>query len=263
MKNIKLDRPIVFLDLETTGLNTSRDRIVDITLLKTYPDGREESKTRLVNPEMPIPKEATKIHGITDEKVMNEPKFRQIAKGFREFLEDCDLCGFNIKRFDIPLLESEFRRVGIEFSRSGRRIIDTQIIFHKLHPRNLEAAYLKYCNKKLENRHTSDADARASAEILDAQLESHDELPRDLESLHELCCYSEETSWVDQSGKLIWIDGEIAINFGKKHRGESLNKIAEIDPDYLEWMLRDDFSKEVKEIVSKAVLGEFPGDFGS
>jgi len=131
MKNLKLDRPLVSIDLETTGLNTSTDKIVDITLLKIHPDGREESKTRLINPEMPIPDEATRIYGITDEKVSGEPNFRQIAKGFKEFLEGCDLCGFNIKGFDLPLLEAEFRRVGVDFSRSGRRIIDTQIIFHR------------------------------------------------------------------------------------------------------------------------------------
>ena len=124
MPNLKLNRPLIFLDLETTGLNTFVDRIVDITLLKIHPDGREESKTRLINPEMPIPEESTKIHGITDEKVAGEPTFRQIAKSFKEFLGGCDISGFNIKGFDIPMLENEFRRVGIEFSRSGRHIID-------------------------------------------------------------------------------------------------------------------------------------------
>jgi DNA polymerase-3 subunit epsilon len=255
MKNLKLDRALVFLDLETTGLNISKDRIVDITLLKIHPDGREESKTRLINPEMPIPEEATKIHGITDEKVSGEAKFKQIAKSFKEFLEGCDLCGFNIKGFDIPMLEAEFRSVGIEFSRVGRRIIDTQVIFHKLNPRNLETAYLKYCGKKLENSHTSDVDARASAEILDAQLEAHDELPHDIESLHQFCCYPEEASWVDKDGKLIWINGEIAINFGKKYKGILLKEVAETDPDYLEWIIRANFPEEVKDIVREAISG--------
>jgi DNA polymerase-3 subunit epsilon len=253
MKKLKLDRPLVFLDLETTGLNIFKDRIVDITLLKVHPDSREESKTRLINPEMPIPEEATKIHGITDEKVSDEAKFNQIAKGFKEFLEGCDLCGFNIKGFDIPMLEAEFKRVGIEFSRSGRHIIDTQVIFHKLNPRDLEAAYIKYCGKKLENSHTSDADARASAEILDAQLEAHDELPHDIESLHKFCCYPDEANWVDQDGKLIWINGEIAFNFGKKYKGRLLKEVAEIEPDYLEWIVSADFSNEVKEMVNKAI----------
>jgi DNA polymerase-3 subunit epsilon len=257
MKNLKLDRPLVFLDLETTGLHISRDRIVDITLLKVYPDGTEESKTRLINPEMLIPEEATKIHGITDEKVSGEPKFKQIAKGFKEFLEDCDLCGFNIKGFDIPMLEAEFRRVGIEFSRSGRHIIDTQVIFHKNNPRDLEAAYMRYCGKDLENSHTSDADARASAEILDAQLEAHDELPHDIESLHQFCCYPEEANWVDKDGKLIWINGEVAINFGKKYKGILLKEVAEAEPDYLEWILKADFSEEVKDIIRKAIIASY------
>ena len=262
MKNLKLDRPLVFLDLETTGLNTSRDRIVDITLLKIHPDGREESKTRLINPEMPIPEDAIKVHGITDERVADEATFKQIAKGFREFLEGCDLCGFNIKGYDLPLLEAEFRRVGVEFSRSGRCIIDTQVIFHKHHPRNLEAAYDIYCGKKLENSHTSDADARASAEILDSQLEIHDDLPRDMESLHKLCCYPDEANWVDPDGKFIWFEGEAVCNFGKKHRGRRLKDIAVETPDYLLWITRDDFSPEVKRIAIMALEGEFPKQLG-
>ena len=211
MKNLKLDRPLVFLDLETTGLSTPTDRIVDITLLKIYPSGKKESITKLINPERPIPEEATRIHGITDEKVSGEAKFKQIAKSFQKYIEGCDLCGFNIKGFDLPLLEAEFRRVGVEFSRSGRYVIDTQVIFHKHHPRNLEAAYDIYCGKKLENSHTSDVDARASAEILDSQLETHDDLPRDIESLHESCCYPEEANWVDPDGKFIWFEGEANI----------------------------------------------------
>jgi len=255
MKNIKLQRPLIFLDLETTGLNIYRDRIIDITLLKIHPDGREESKTRLINPEMPIPEESTKIHRITDEKVAGEPKFRQIAKGFRDFLEGCDLCGFNIKGFDIPMLEAEFARVGVEFSRTGRLIIDTQVIFHKYNPRNLESAYLKYCGKNLEGSHTSDADARASAEILDAQLETHDELPKDIESLHQFCCYPNEANWVDKDGKLIRINDEIAINFGKKYKGMLVKEVAETEPDYIEWIMRADFSEEVKDIIREAISG--------
>jgi DNA polymerase-3 subunit epsilon len=253
MKNIKLDRPLVFLDLETTGLNLNRDRIVDITLLKVYPDGREESKTRLINPEMPIPEESIRIHGITDEKVSGEPKFRQIAKGFKEFLDDCDLCGFNIKGFDIPMLEVEFRRAGIEFARTGRHIIDTQVIFHRKNPRDLESAFMKYCGKILEGSHTSDADARASAEILDAQLEMHDDLPHDIESLHQFCCYPGEAKWVDKDGKLIWINGEVAINFGRKYKGILLKEVAKLEPDYLEWIMRTNFSEEVKDTIREAI----------
>lgn len=253
MKNLKLDKPLVFLDLETTGLNTSKDRIVDITLLKIHPDGQEESKTRLINPEMPIPEDAIKVHGITDEKVADEPAFRQIAKGFKEFLEGCDLCGFNIKGYDLPLLEAEFRRVGVEFSRSGRRIIDTKAIFHRFHPRDLEAAYRQYCGKELKNSHASDVDARASAEILASQLEIHAELPRDIEGLHQFCCDPQEANWVDPDGKFICCDGEITFNFGKKHKGKPLKEVAETDPGYLEWILTDDFSAEVKRIAKDAL----------
>lgn len=259
MINIDLNKPLVFLDLETTGLNTSTDRIVDITLIKVHPDGQEESKTRLINPEMHIPEESTKVHGITDEKVKDEPTFKQIAKSFNEFLEDCDLCGFNIKGFDLPLLINEFQRAGIQFSKANRRIIDTQVIFHKYHPRNLEAAYQRYCNKELENSHSSDADARASMEILISQLEVHSDLPGDMDGLHEFCCFPEESNWVDVDGKFIWnIEGEILCNFGKKYKGRYLRDIANEDPSYLGWILNNDFSDEVKHLVSQALNGNIP-----
>ena len=249
---------MVFFDLETTGLNPARDRIVEITLVKQNPDGTEESRTRLINPGMPIPEESTKIQGITDERVADEPRFNQIAKSFRDFLEGCDICGFNIKKFDIPLLEAEFKRAGVEFSRSGRHIIDTQVIFHKFHPRDLEAAYLIYCDKKLENMHSSDADARACAEILSSQLEKHrGELPADIKGLHDFSCRDEEANWVDTDGKLIWVKEEIAINFGK-NKGTLLREITSSDPSFLEWIIRADFSDEVKGIVSGALKGEYP-----
>jgi len=253
MKFFTLEKPLVFIDLETTGLNTARDRIVDITLLKVYPDGKEATKTRLINPEMPIPSESINIHGITDEKVAGEATFKQIAKGFKEFLEGCDLCGFNIKNFDLPLLEAEFKRAGVEFTSSGRKIIDTKTIYHRYHPRDLEAAYREYCGKELKNSHASDVDARASAEILASQLEIHAELPRDIESLHEFCCDPREANWVDAGGKFVHCDGEITVNFGKKHKDRLLKEVAEEDPEYLEWILRTDFSTEVKKIVTNAL----------
>lgn len=259
MININLNKPIVFLDLETTGLNTSTDRIVDITLIKIYPDGHEESKTRLINPEMHIPAESTEVHGITDEKVKDEPTFKQIAKSFNEFLDNCDLCGFNIKGFDLPLLINEFGRAGIQFLKTSRRIIDTQVIFHKYNPRNLEAAYQKYCNKDLENCHSSDADARASMEILISQLEVHPDLPGDIDGLHEFCCFPEESNWVDSDGKFIWdSNGEILCNFGKKYKGHYLKNIVNEDPGYLGWILDKDFSNEVKQIVTQALNDNIP-----
>ena len=186
-----------------------------------------------------------------------EPKFRQIAKSFKEFLEGCDLCGFNIKGFDIPILETEFKRAGVDFSRVGRRVIDTQVIFHKLNPRDLNAAYLKYCGKQLENSHTSDVDARASAEILGAQLESHEELPNDIEGLHQYCCYPEEANWVDPDGKFVWQGREVALNFGQ-YKGRLLKEIAEVDPGYLEWVAGADFSEKTRDIAISALKGLLP-----
>lgn len=255
---MNLERPLVFFDLETTGLNPGRDRIVEITLVKLNPDGTEESKTRLINPGVPIPEESTRIHGITDEQVADKPMFHQIARSFRDFLDGCDICGFNIKRFDIPMLEAEFRRAGVEFTRSGRSLIDTQVIFHKFHPRDLEAAYLIYCDKKLENLHSSDADARACAEILTAQLEKHsDVLPSNIKELHEFCCRDEEANWIDADGKLIWVKNEAAVNFGK-NKGALLRELASSDAGFLDWIIRSDFSDEVKDIINKALSGEFP-----
>jgi DNA polymerase-3 subunit epsilon len=258
MNNLKLKRPLVFFDLETTGLNPLKDRIVEITLVKLLPDGTEESRSRLIDPGVPIPETATAIHGITDDRVAGQPSFNRIAKSFRDFLEDCDLCGFNIKKFDIPMLEAEFRRAGVDFSRTGRRIIDTQVIFHKFHPRGLEAAYSLYCGKPLENLHSSDADARACAEILTAQLAAHEaELPADVDALHEFCCRPEEADYIDADGKLIWVNQEAAVNFSK-NKGVTLRTLADTDPGFLEWIMRADFSEQVKGIVADALKGEFP-----
>lgn len=249
MKNLDLDRPLVFIDLETTGLNPFVDRIVELTLLKISPNGSEESRTKLVNPEMPIPEEATAVNGITDDDVADKPIFKQYANGLNEFLSDCDISGFNIKRFDLRFLETEFKRVGVEFSRLGRCIIDTMTIYHSFDPRDLKAAYMKYCGKKLENYHTSDADVKASAEILDAQLAIHNEIPKHVTGLHELCCEQGESDWVDPEGRFVLVDGGIIFNFGK-HKGKPLKEIAQTAPDYLDWILhKPDFSLEVHEII--------------
>jgi DNA polymerase-3 subunit epsilon len=258
MKELITDRPLVFLDLETTGLNVRTDRIVEITVLKMHPDGREESITKLVNPQIPIPEEAVKIHGITDEKVLHEPGFRQIAKSFFQFLEDCDLCGFNIKKYDLPLLTNEFKRYGFDFNKTGRRIIDLKIIFHKYYPRDLETAYQVYCDKVLVNSHSSDADARACAEILESQLRIHKDLPRSLNELHQYCCNPDENNWVDPEGKFIFQGEDIYCNFGNKHKGRKLSEIAKIDPGYLEWIEKSDFSVEVKDLANNALNESFP-----
>jgi len=253
VKNLKLLKPIIFIDLETTGLNPWSDRIVEATFLKIYPDGNEELITKLINPEVPIPDEATKIHGITDSDVANKPNFNQCSAEFIAFIADCDIAGFNVKRFDLLFLETEFRRAGVSFSRKDRSIIDAQIIYHKLEPRSLEAAYQKYCGRKLSGGHSSVADVRASVEILDAQISSYAELPKDVCGLHEFCCGPGESNWVDTMGKFITIGGEITFNFGK-HRGEQLKEVARNDRDYLDWILHEsDFPLEVQEIVLNAL----------
>lgn len=257
MKSLQLDRAIAVIDFETTGINLSADRIVELTILKIHPDGTEEFKSTRINPEIPIPAEATSIHGITDDDVAEKPIFRQYARSLQEFLNDCDIGGFNVKRFDLPILEAEFRRAGVEFSRKGRRIIDTMVIYHKLDPRNLAAAYRKYCGKQLENCHTSDIDVRAAAEILEGQLDMHPELPRDVAGLHEFCCDPEEESWIDAEGKFVWSEGEATFGFGK-YKGKSLKEIAGIDFEYIQWIVGADFPAEVREIAVKALNGEFP-----
>jgi DNA polymerase-3 subunit epsilon len=233
MKNLKLLKPMVLIDLETTGLNPWSDRIVEVTLLRLDPDGNEELFTKLINPCIPIPEEATAIHGISDSDVADKPTFKQCANDIREFIRDYDIGGFNVKRFDLPFLETEFRRAAIKFSRQNRSIIDAQVIYHKFERRDLEAAYRKYCGKELDNRHSSVVDVRATVEILDAQISLYNELPRDVCGLHEFCCAPGESDWVDTSGRFVTLEGEITFNFGK-HKGERLKDIAKSDPDYLD-----------------------------
>ena len=256
MKNLKLVRPIVFIDLETTGLSPTWDRIVELTALKVFPDGSEELKSTRINPEMPIPEEVTAIHGITDSDVSDKPKFRQYARSLVEFFDNCDIGGFNVKKFDLPLLESEFKRAGVEFSREGRRILDSQVIYHQMEPRNLAAAYLRYCGKELENSHSSQSDVRAAYEIMDAQLETYPELSRDTDELHDLCNLRDPT-WIDQDGKFVWSGDGAAFGFGQ-YKGKLLVDIARHDPDYLEWMVGDNFSSEVNQIAEQAMDGMFP-----
>jgi len=257
MKNLQLDRPLAFIDVETTGLKPYSDRIVELSILKIHPDGTEEYHSRRINPGVPIPPEATAVHGITDEDVANVPTFRQYAKGICDFLEGCDIAGFNVIKFDLPCLETELARAGVEFSRKGRRLVDSLVIYHQRDPRNLEAAYQKYCSREMENAHRAEEDAKASAEVLDGQLEMYQDLPRDVAGLCALC-YKVEENFIDAEGKFIWSEGEAVCNFGKKHRGRKLRDIVAEDPDYLGWIASADFSAEVKELVINALRGEFP-----
>jgi len=253
---LELERPLAFFDLETTGTDLGRDRIVEISVLKLHPDGQEELRTRRIDPGIPIPPEATAIHGIRDEDVADEPRFSQVARSLAEFLEGCDLAGFGIQRFDLPLLTAEFARAEVDFRLEGRSIVDALAIFHRKEPRNLEAAYRYYCGKELEGAHSAEADIRATAEVLRGQLERYGDLPRRPVELHEFCSRGRER-YVDSAGKLVWKDGEAAFNFGK-HRGELLRDVASRQPDYLEWLLRSDFQPDVRAIIERARTGEFP-----
>lgn len=257
LKNLVLERPLAFIDVETTGLKPNSDRVIELCILKIHPDGKREYKSHRINPEIPIPANATDIHGITDADVEHEPKFQQYAKSLENFLDDCDLAGFNLIKYDLPCLEAEFKRAGVEFSRNNRKLIDIQVLYHLLEPRDLNAAYLKYCGKEMEKRHTAEGDTNATAEILDRQLEVHPELPRNVSELYAMC-YTVPENYVDPDGKFIWLNGEVVCNFGKKHNGRRLKHIASQDPGYLRWIVGADFTPEVKEMVSKALVDEFP-----
>ena len=257
LKNLRLERPLAFIDIETTGLRPGLDRIVELSVLKVGPDGTRVYKSHRFNPGTPIPEAATAVHGITDADVKHEPPFRQYARSIAQFLDDCDIAGFNVIRFDLPFLEAEFRRAGVEFARTGRRLVDSQILFHLLEPRGLKAAYARYCGRVLEVEHTAQGDATAAAEILDGQLETHPDLPRTVAGLCAMC-YSVPENYIDPDGKFIWSDGEVVCNFGRKHYGRKLRDIAADAPDYLEWIGSADFTPEVKELVSRALSGQFP-----
>ena len=256
MKNLKLDKPIVFIDVETTGLSLSMDRIVEITLLKLYPDGKEESFSKLLNPGMLIPKEATEIHGIKDSDVKDMPSFKVCADDISKFLAQCDLGGFNVKRFDLPLLETEFRRASAVFSRQDRMIVDVQVIYHKFERRDLESAYKKYCGKSLDNKHHSEVDVRATVEILDAQVGCYNDLPKDITGLHSFCCDPTESNWIDAGGKFILVDNKVVFNFGKC-KGQCLTDVVKTDRDYLLWIIHQSyFPLDVHEIIIKALDGK-------
>jgi len=257
LKNLKLERPIAFIDVETTGTNPNYDRVVELSILRIQPDGREEYKSHRVNPGVPIPADATAVHSITDADVTGLPMFRQYAKSVRDFLEGCDIAGFNIIKFDLPCLEAEFSRAGVEFSRRGRNLVDSMVIYHQRDPRDLQAAYRKYCGGEMVNAHVAEEDAKAAAAILDGQLEIYRDLPRDAAGLCTLC-YKVEENCVDVDGKFIWVEGEAVCNFGKKYKGRRLREIATEDPSYLSWIAGADFSIEVKEIATKALSGIFP-----
>ena len=251
---LKLKRPIVFFDLETTGVNITTDRIVEISIVKVSPGHEDtpEVKCRRINPERPIPAEATAVHHITDADVADAPTFRQIAHSLADFIRGCDIAGFNSNRFDIPLLDEEFSRAGVDFDFHKARFIDVQTIFHKQEPRTLVAAYKFYCGKDLVGAHGAQADTLATYEVLLAQLERYDSLPTDVEGLS---AYATPNRNVDLMGRLIYDDQDReVINFGK-YKGHVATEVLARDPGYYNWIQQGDFSNDTKRAFTRIKLG--------
>lgn len=246
--NLPLKKPIVFFDLETTGINITNDRIVEITLLRIEPNGTETEKTYLVNPEMPIPKISSEIHGIYDKDVEDKPTFKQIAKNISSFIEGADLAGFNSNRFDIPLLAEEFLRAEVDFSMKSRKCVDVQVIYHKMEQRNLAAAYKFYCQKDLTDAHSSKADTIATYEILKAQLDLYSEIPH---SISELSEFSSQNRNVDLAGHIVYNENDLPVfNFGK-FKGVSVEEVLSKDPGYFSWMMNGQFPLYTKKVLTE------------
>ncbi|MDL2305411.1 3'-5' exonuclease [Bacteroides sp. OttesenSCG-928-D19] len=248
---LKLKNPLVFFDLETTGINITKDRIVEISYLKVMPDGTEECRTRRVNPQMPIPEQATAVHGITDEDVKDCPTFKELAKSLAAQIEGCDLAGFNSNRFDIPMLAEEFLRAGVELDLSKRKFIDVQTIFHKMEQRNLIAAYKFYCGKDLTNAHSAESDTRATYEVLMSQLDKYPDLENDVDALSEFSSFNNN---VDFAGRMIYNEnGEEVINFGK-YKGQLVKEVLKKDLGYYGWIIQGDFPLNTKQKLTEIRL---------
>jgi len=251
---LNLNKSICFFDLETTGISITKDRIVEISILKVNPDGSEEKKTWLVNPEMPIPSVVTAIHGITDEKVANEPTFNELAKEVHSWIKDSDLGGFNSNRFDIPLLAEEMLRAGVDFDMKNCRSVDVQTIFHKMEQRTLTAAFKFYCDRSLEDAHSAEADTMATYEVLKAQLDRYDDLENDTSFLAE---FSSRKKIADFAGFITYDKyGEECFSFGK-HKGKKVTEILEKEPGYFGWLQSADFPLYTKKVLTSIKLRSF------
>ncbi len=264
--NLKLRNPLAFFDLETTGINVATDRIVEIAVLKIMPNGEQHKYVEKINPTVPIPLETSLIHGIYDEDIKDKPTFKQIAKNLAKMLEGADLSGFNIIRFDVPMLVEEFLRAGVEFDISKRKFVDSQRIYHLMEPRNLSAAYKFYCHKDLEDAHTAEADTIASFEVLDAQIALYENLvlkdkkgkeyvpiQNDVKLLHDLTA----SSIVDFASRMVYNDKGVAVfNFGK-YKDQPVLDVLKKDPSYYDWMMKGDFPLNTKQKLTEIKLSQF------
>ena len=246
--NIKLEKPMVFFDLETTGIQIATDRIVEISVLKVYPNGNKESWTKLVNPEIEIPKEASDIHGITNERVVTEPKFSELAEELSALIKGCDLAGFNSNRFDIPLLAEEMLRAKVNFDMEDRKAIDVQVIFHKKEQRNLGAGYEFYCGKTLENAHSAEADTIATFEILEAQIAKYDDVESDVDFLSE---FSSHQKRADFAGFILLDANNVEIFSFGKYKGRKVVDVFRENPGYHNWIQNADFPLYTKKVLTK------------
>ena len=244
--DLNLSKPIVFFDLETTGINIASDRIVEISILKVFPNGNKESKTWFVNPEMEIPKESSEIHGITNEKVVTEPTFKELAANVSEMIAGCDLAGFNSNRFDIPLLAEELMRAGIDFDMNDRKAIDVQVIFHKKEQRTLGAGYQFYCGKELEGAHGAEADTNATYEILLAQLDKYEDIGNTVDALSE---YSTHGKRADFAGFILMNDEDQEIFSFGKYKGRTVEEVFKENPGYNNWIQNADFPLYTKKVL--------------
>lgn len=253
---LQLTQPICFLDLETTGINVSIDKIVEIAIIKIMPDGTKQIKRKLVNPEMPIPFAATEVHGISDEMVKDAPTFKQIANEIKQFIDGADLAGYNSNRFDIPMLNEEFLRAGISIDMLSRKLLDVQKVFHMMEQRTLSAAYKFYCDKNLEDAHTAEADAMATFEVLEAQVLKYPQLGNTVESIVK---FTGEDQIIDFARRFIYENGVPTFNFGK-HKGKAVTQVLKEEPQYYDWMMKGDFALHTKqkltEILNKSILNK-------
>jgi DNA polymerase-3 subunit epsilon len=253
---LSLERPICFIDLETTGINVSTDRIVEIAVVKIGLDGTKQVKRRLVNPEMSIPKASSDVHGITDEMVKDAPTFKELANEIKQFIEGSDIGGYNSNRFDVPMLNEEFLRAGITVDIENRKLLDVQKVFHMMEQRTLSAAYQFYCHKTLEDAHTAEADATATWEILEAQIERYPQIGNTVESIVK---FTGEDEIIDFARRLVYENDVIVFNFGK-HKGKSVIQVLKDEPQYYDWMMKGDFALHTKqkltEILNKSILNK-------